>query len=271
MKSARAVIGIIVVFAIAIGFYMYALSPKKQEASDLSAQIDSVRAQVAQSQDEIADGTEAKRKFAKDYEQLVLLGKAVPQGDDTSSMMVQLSKISSDADVSFQSLTADAGDGAAAAEATATTAASTPGAEVPPTEVAASLLPIGATVGTAGLGTMPYSLSFKGKFFQVADFLAGLNKLVTTETNEAKGTSEVSVDGRLLTIDGFTLTADPALGFPDLQANFSVTSYVTPPDSDVTAGATPTAPAPATDASATPTSTTPTTTAPAASVTGLPR
>ncbi len=271
MKQARTVVGVILIVGVAIAFYMLALSPKKQEASELSTQIDTTRAQVAQSQSEIAAGSTAKTQFSKDYEQLVLLGKAVPQGDDTASMMVQLSKISSDADVSFDSLTA--GDAGGDAAATAATASSTPGAEVPPTEVAASLLPIGATVGSAGLATMPYALSFKGRFFHVADFLKGLNNLVSTGIDQSNQASQVSVNGRLLTIDGFTLIADPSLGFPDLKANFSVTSYVTPPDSGITAGATPTAPAATTtDAGATPTTTTPDpTAAPAAAVTGLPR
>jgi hypothetical protein len=117
-------------------------------------------------------------------------------------------------------------------------------ASVPPTEAAASLLPLGATVGTAGLGVMPYNLDFSGDFFQVADFIKGINSLV--KTGDA-----VAVDGRLMTLDGFALVPDgEENGVPKLKATFAVTTYVTPPDQGVTAGATSTAPAPETAAAA---------------------
>ena len=115
-------------------------------------------------------------------------------------------------------------------------------ATVPPTEAAASLLPLGATIGPAGLGVMPYSLNFSGNFFQVADFIKGIDSLVKT------GEAEVAVDGRLVTIDGFSLQrATPKQRLPAASnANFSVTTYLTPPEPGLTAGATPTAPAPVT-------------------------
>ena len=56
---------------------------------------------------------------------------------------------------------------------------------------------------------MPYTLTFNGSFFQIADFIKGLDSLVKT-TNE-----EVAVDGRLITINGFSLRSDPKRGFPD--------------------------------------------------------
>jgi hypothetical protein len=110
-------------------------------------------------------------------------------------------------------------------------------ATLPPTEAEAALLPLGATVGSAGLAVMPYNLIFTGSFFQVADFIQGIDSMVLP------GQSEVSVDGRLVTLDGFSLTEDPGAGFPSLTANFSVTTYLVPPDQGVTAGASSTSPA----------------------------
>ena len=46
-----------------------------------------------------------------------------------------------------------------------------------------------------------------------------------------------------MTLNGFALSADGEGGFPHLNANFSVTTYVMPPGQGLTAGATPTAPA----------------------------
>jgi hypothetical protein len=45
-------------------------------------------------------------------------------------------------------------------------------------------------------------------------------------------------------VDGFTLAADPVKGFPALTASLAVTTYLTPATQGLTAGATPTGPAP---------------------------
>ena len=42
-----------------------------------------------------------------------------------------------------------------------------------------------------------------------------------------------------MTIDGFSLTGDPLRGFPRVQADFSVTTYLVPPEQGISAGATP--------------------------------
>jgi Tfp pilus assembly protein PilO len=105
------------------------------------------------------------------------------------------------------------------------------------TEVAASLMPLGASIGPAGLAVMPYSLTFTGSFFKIADFIKGLDSLVKT-TNE-----KVGVDGRLVTINGFSLAEDSETSFPGLQATFSVTTYLSPPSASATGGASPEGPA----------------------------
>jgi hypothetical protein len=122
-----------------------------------------------------------------------------------------------------------------------------PSAPASPTEAEASLLPLGAEVGPAGLGVMAYEVNLEGDFFEIADFLEGLDALVKT------GEANVTVDGRLLTINSFTLEGDQELGFPALEGTRSLTSYLTPPDQGITGGATPSAPA---TASATPASAT---------------
>ena len=44
------------------------------------------------------------------------------------------------------------------------------------------------------------------------------------------GPGKVAVDGRLVTLDGFALKAAAEKGFPQLNANFAVTTYLTPPN-----------------------------------------
>jgi Tfp pilus assembly protein PilO len=191
-------------------------------------------------QAKVTEAVAAKQEFPADYRQLVVLGKATPAGEETASLLVQLNHIARDSRVKFESiLLNDEGGG----EETA--AAAPPGSLAPPTEVAASLTPLGASIGPAGLAVMPYSLTFTGNFFHIADFIKGIDSLV--HSNE----SEVAVDGRLVTLDGFALNASGAGGFPRLEANFAVTTYVTPPNQGLTAGATPTEPAPSVAAPAT--------------------
>jgi Tfp pilus assembly protein PilO len=245
--SNRLLIAAGVLVAIIAAFWLMLISPKREESSALTRKVERVDAQVAEARQEADAAAEAKKGFADDYEQLVLLGKAVPGDDDTASFLVQLDRIAADAGVQFRAL--EIGESAATTTAappvpapapapTDPAAAATPTAV--PTEASAAMLPIGATVGAAGLGVMPYDLSFRGKYFQIADFIAGLDALVKT-TNAG-----LDADGRLVTIDGFTLAKSVQGGFPYLDAKFAVTTYLTPAGQGVTAGATPLAPAPTT-------------------------
>lgn len=263
-SSSRLIVSILAVAALAVAFWVLALSPKRDEADKLGTQVEQLQVAVAEAQSKISEAAAAKREFPADYRQLVVLGKAVPASDETASLFVELNHIADRSQIRFESImlngsgeTAEAPPTATAPPATATAPPTTPAASsptssavpvaatIPPTEAAASVLPLGATIGTAGLGVMPYSLSFSGDFFHVADFIKGIDSLVDT------GGKEVSVDGRLVTLDGFALNADPELGFPHLDANFTVTTYLTPPTQGITAGATPTEPASTTTPAAT--------------------
>jgi Tfp pilus assembly protein PilO len=257
--SNRLVIAALVVVVAIAGFWFVLLAPKREESSALSQKVSDLEAQVSQVRQQADTAEEAKQGFAADYEQLVLLGKAVPGDDDTASLMVQFDQIAQEAGVEFRSLEL-AESGAAAPAPVPPPAPTTPPADpaaagatptaAPATEASAAALPIGAGVGPAGLPVMPYTLKFRGTFFQVADFIKGIDALVETHGGR------LVADGRLVTIDGFGLERDEAAGFPMLEATFAVTTYLTPAGQGVTAGATPVAP-PAT--SAPPTTTTATT------------
>lgn len=239
----KLIIAMVAVAALAGAFWMLILSPKREEAATLSTEVSQARESLSQHRSEVAIAVQAREEFPVAYQQLVVLGKAVPGDDDTPSLLVQLNRIARDSKVRFQALELNgsgSGETLPPPEASETPA--------PPTEVAASTLPLGATIGPAGLGTLPYTLTFKGNFFRLADFIKGLDKLVETEN------AKVSVYGRLITIDGFQLEVDSESEFPRLEATFEVTAYVTPPSEEGTTGeATPGGPAPA---PATPASTT---------------
>lgn len=232
------VVAVLLVVGLAIAFWMLAISPKRDEASKLEAQASQAKGSLAQHEAEIAAAEEAKTHFAAEYQRLVVLGKAVPNEDDTASLLVQVNHIANRAGVRFSTLTLSSESGGEGEATTETSPApeSSPSHPASATEVAASTMPLGATIGPAGLGVMPYTLAFSGNFFQIADFIKGLDSLVETQKER------VTVDGRLLTINGFALQAAPKAGFPKLEATFSVTTYLTPPGQGLTGGASPESP-----------------------------
>ena len=270
-----------------VAFWLLVLAPKRQEATALKADVDQLHSQLAEAQQSVAAGQQAQRSFPGDYRRLVVLGKAVPADGDQASLLVQLQHLADESGVSFQSIdlsdvttsaaasstppppTSSGSDGSSTPASSTTTSSSsstsdssasttsstTPTAEAAPvaTEASAAALPIGASIGPAGLPLMPYDLTFTGNYFQIADFMKKLNGLVHLKTRGA-----IDVTGRLVTVDAFTLAPVQSEGqgltpVPTLTADLSVTTYLAPADLGLTGGATPTGPAPAT---ATPASTT---------------
>lgn len=238
----RLIVAMLAVAVLAGGFWMLMLSPKREKADELSVQVTALEASLAQHEAEVVEAEAARKEFPREYRRLVVLGKAVPGDDDVASLLVQMNRLSEGAEGSFRELTLTASGGGETAAPSPVSADGTPASA---TEVSASLLPLGAEIGPAGLAVMPYEMTFDGDFFEIADFIEGLNSLVRT------GGGEVKVDGRLVTIDGFTLEADQKVGFPALQATFSLTTYLTPPSEGGTGEAPPVPTTTATPAAAT--------------------
>jgi Tfp pilus assembly protein PilO len=264
MKSSDRTILLALAAIIAIGAVWFLLiAPKRDEASTLSQEVDDARVALEQAQQLAATAEAAKADYQQNYHRLVVLGKAAPSDDDTASLFVQLDQISADAGTELHAINlsqsaSNAQPQTAAQETTtdqnleASQEASASAPAVPATEASAALLPLGAAIGPAGLPVMPYELTLKGNYFEIRDFIDGLQKLVGSKSGRQ------IVNGRLVTIDGFSFEGDPDQGFPELDATLNVTTYVSPADQGVTAGASPSGPAPTTtpsDSSAVPTST----------------
>jgi Tfp pilus assembly protein PilO len=267
------VFGVLMAVVLAV-FYVKVLSPKREKASSLGEDITKLESQIDQQRQTAQYGEQARQEFPKYYGRLVVMGKAVPARSDTASLMVQLGAVARRTDVEFRGIALGAGTGDATSTAatstsatgststtsTATTtgttsttpapsgssatgsAAATPASSTatpaPATEAGAASLPIGAVVGSAGLPTLPYDLSFTGSYFQVADFLKGVDDLV-----HMRGSTQVAADGRLMTINGFSLSSPlDTSPTPKLKVTLSVTSYVAPADQGLTAGAGPSGP-----------------------------
>lgn len=240
--SNRVIVGMLIVTALAAVFWILLLSPKRQQADELAGEVEAQQTALLQAQSKLNEATAAERAFPADYRQMVVLGKAVPAGDETASLLVELNRVAARAGVRFDSLQLNSSEGGSSSTSTPLAPEVGPdsavpaSSSVPPTEAEAALLPLGATVGSAGLGVMPYNLTFTGSFFHVADFIHGIDSLVRTHG------SKVGVDGRLVTLDAFSLTEASGMRFPNLSANFSVTTYLVPPSQGVTAGASPASP-----------------------------
>jgi Tfp pilus assembly protein PilO len=260
-SSDRTILMVLAVVGLIAGIWFLLISPKREEASTLGKEVDDLRVTVQQIEDQAAAAELAKADYAANYRSMVVLGKAAPADDDTASLFVEFDELAGASGVDLLSI--DLVEGSAgsepqtAAEATTAdeadeapedaTAEATPTSTAPPaTEATASMLPLGATIGTAGMPVMPYELKLKGDYFKFADFIDGLQKLVHGE----------EVNGRLVTINSFDFAGDEEKGFPALDATLKVTTYLAPDDGGVTGGATPTAP-PATDTTTTATSATP--------------
>ena len=107
--------------------------------------------------------------------------------------------------------------------------------ERPATQAAAVALPPGASVGPAGFPSMPFSFTFTGNFFTLERFLRKVDGFTGVSGKR------IRVGGRLLTLDGISLTAAPD-GFPHIKASISATAFLVPADQGLTGGATPTGP-----------------------------
>jgi type II secretory pathway pseudopilin PulG len=235
----RTVLAIVCVLAAILAPWLLVVQPKRDQAAKLQSQVNAAQSRLDAARTTLAAGGVARAAFAKSYTTLVRLGEAVPTDDNTPSLIYQLQAAAKATSVDFQSLTFNAtSSGASAAPASA-------GASTAP-------LPPGATVGPAGFPIEPFTFTFTGNFFHLANFLGRLQRFVVA------GNQHLSVSGRLMTLNAITLGPGTA-GFPHITATISATTYLLPAAQGLLNGATPTGPA----ASAAQTISTPSSSSPA--------
>ena len=256
MKSSdRTILIVLPLIALATGFYLLVLAPKQREAGELQDKADSLSAEIQTSETAISTAEAARSSFAKNYADMVKLGTAVPEDDDQATLIHDLDAMGTDNDLDFQSFAVSEDAAGATTSAPAPPASGTDSSSTStdstttetsttttsaPTEASAATLPLGATVGPAGLPVTPYTLTYHGGFFDMAGLFSDLDNRV--KVNDA-GTDPIA-HGRLMTVDGFAMSADPVKGFPSVAAEIAVTTYMVPADQGMAAGATPAGPAP---------------------------
>lgn len=284
------------VIALVGAFWLLALSPKRRDLHNLDKDVQKYEQSYQAAQAEADRLEQARLQFPRAYANLVRLGKAVPTDADVPSLVVQLNQAAAFAGVNFRKIelnatqtgagpaaaatpppasssassagssTASSGTtgatgatGATGSEGSASTGAASATSTTDANALTAATLPIGATVGPAGLPTLRFKLTFQGSFFHMADLLHNIRKLV------ARRNRNLIVSGRLLTIDGVSMS-ESDFGFPRVQAAIAATAYLVPASEGLLGGATQQGPAGA----ATPASTTSTSSAPPAAVVTAP-
>lgn len=228
----RIVVAVLCLAAAIVAPWVLIVQPKRDQASRLQDQVNSARSELNSARTQLAAGTAARNAFASSYTTLVRLGEAVPTDDDTPSLIYQLSAAAKAARVDFQSLTFNAGQGGGSGPSAPPSATSTSG-----TSAAASTaaLPPGATVGPAGFPVEPFTFTFSGNFFHLADFFGRLQRFVVASNRQ------LSVSGRLMTLNSINLQGGTS--FPEITATISATTYLLPPSQGLLNGATAAGPA----------------------------
>jgi hypothetical protein len=212
-----------VAFIAAAGLYwMFILSPKREEAAALSTKITAKQTTLGQAQAELAGYEKARGSYRANYTRVARLGKAVPADDDVRSLMVQLSSAAERTKVDFRMINVDGSEGAPPA-GSGGTAAPAAGALMPP--------PGSSSVGTAGFSTMPFSFEFQGSFSGLGAFFERLDRFVEVKNQG------LNVTGRLLLLNSITLHPDTVKGFPLITAEVKANSYLLPPAQGLLAGA----------------------------------
>lgn len=239
----RMIAAVAAVIALMAGFWFLVLAPKRTEISAAKAKTAQAETRRAAAVAAAGQADQARAGYQSDYATVARLGKAVPADDDVASLVYQLETLARANKIDFRAVKLTGAGAAAPAAATDAAAATTSEGEKKDGEsdpTAASTAPVapvvaqpppGAVVGTAGLLTVPFTFTFDGDYMKLQRLLKAINGLAVNKKQQIK------VNGRLLTVDGFSLAAGPE-GFPKLKALVSATAYIVP-DAESTTAATP--------------------------------
>lgn len=210
-------LAVVAVAAVAGAYWFLLLAPKRELATSLASQITLKETELQTAQAEEAKNLRARASYRSNYATVARLGKAVPGDDDVRSLMVQIDGAAGSSHVDFRSISVGGSSGAAV-----------------PADPNAAVGPPGSIVGTAGFSTMPFSLAFRGSYFNLGSFFQRMDRFVAVNDRG------IDVTGRLVVLNGITLEPDGA--FPNIKAQISATTYLVPTTDGLLAGATPTAP-----------------------------
>jgi Tfp pilus assembly protein PilO len=214
----RIVLMVVVVLAVLGAGWMLVVSPERKKADEQGSQLGAAQTQLASAEGQLSSARRAQAQYAAAYASVVSLGKAVPPGQEVSSLIYELSQTSNTKHVDFSSIVA--GGGPAASPAAAATPAAT---------------------AATGFTQMPFTFVFSGGFFDLEHLFQQLTSFTTRSTSGG-----LQVSGRLLTIQSVKLTplAEPGKsGASGLSGTITATAYQLPASQGLTGGSSPSSPA----------------------------
>jgi hypothetical protein len=218
---AQIAIAVVLVLVVAVVGYLGLVHPKTAQASKLSTEIATANGQLAQAQ---AAARAAKAQKPVRVANLFRLVKAMPDNQDMSGILLQLSQVAQDTGITFESIRP------------------------------------GNPVALTGYTVVPFTLNFSGNFYDLSDFLLRLRTLVAVRHGELDATGRLfAVDtlgfgpGKLgfptieanLTVDAFvygsgTVAPTPAVpAAPTATTTTTTGNTATPPSGATAAGVTP--------------------------------
>lgn len=203
----RTVITIVLCVVLAAAGWFLLIKPKRGDIAQVNTEIQQAQIAADESAAAAAAARAAKSEYQTDYAAVVRLGKAVPLDDDVASLVYQLEQTAEDTGVDFRSVTVTEGAAAAPAQSEGEGEGAAGGAGTLPGEVK----------------QIPVTLTFDGGYFAMTRFL----RKVERYTLVRRGGDEIDVRGRLLAVNTVKLTPG-AKGFPDVNAEVSVTAYSAP-------------------------------------------
>ena len=172
--------------ALLAAFWFLALAPKRKTASDLGAKLSAAQQQIDSARSAAAGYRAAKASYRSDYATVARLGKAVPTDDDVPSLVYQLESAAKRTDVDFRAvkLSDDRRERRRAAgrghhhdeHPRRARHAGGDGYAAP-----------GASVGSAGFPTMPFSFTFQGNFFHLSTFFDRLQRFIVAKRKTPAG------------------------------------------------------------------------------------
>lgn len=187
--------------AILAALWMLAISPKRDERSQVKANVAAQEARLQTAQTQLASFEAAKQQFPVKLAELKRLDEAVPARGAISSLLRQLQRRAKVRNSNLRLV---------ALKSAAPTTTGANGVTTP-----------GATVGPNGLAALPFEFEFSGEYFDLRDILATVRRSVSVRKDKVK------VSGRLLTIDSVKFTrADPES--TRTRATLTATAYIAP-------------------------------------------
>jgi type II secretory pathway pseudopilin PulG len=224
-------LGILVLGVLAAG-WMLGVSPEREKAAKLDAEVSAAQAQLATAQQQLSEAQGDQTQYTTAYASIVRLGKAVPANQEVPSLVYELDQASNQKNVEFNSIAASVTGGSSSSSSSSSSAA--------------------ASAASASFTQMPFTFVFNGSFVDLFHLLSQIQGF-TVQT----AAGAVQVSGRLLTIQSADLelpssssgASEGAKGSTakksenaELKGTITATAYVLPGGQGLTGGATPAGP-----------------------------